>query len=387
MKSQINRTFVRYVFIIIAIIIAFSFLLVSNYIASDLAKEERLKIELWADAVKRIATQDDGAELDLTLKIISGNKTIPVILCDDEDNVQLFVNIDVPEDDSISFLKKKIKVFQKKNTPIEIKDANFVQYVYYGDSSTLKRLQYYPYIQIGVLTIFICISSLALLSTKKAEQNKVWVGLSKETAHQLGTPISSLMAWMEYLKGKCSDDSILEEMEKDIYRLQVVTDRFSKIGSTPAPESKEVKTEIVQSVTYLERRISKKVEMKYDFPDSPLYALISPSLFSWVLENLIKNAVDAMAGKGSLVLKLSEKDDLVYIDITDTGKGIAKADFKEIFHPGYTTKERGWGLGLSLVKRIIEEYHHGKIYVKSSELSVGTTFRIELKKSNSIAAK
>lgn len=379
MRSPINRTFVRYVFIIIAIIIAFSFLLVSNYIASDLAKEERSKIELWADAVKRIATQDESSELDLTLKILSGNKTIPVILCDEDDNVQMFLNIDLPED-SIAFLKKKIKDFRKKNARIEIKDTNFIQYVYYGDSSTLKRLQYYPYVQIGVLTIFICISSMALLSTKNAEQNKVWVGLSKETAHQLGTPISSLMAWMEYLKDKCSDRSILDEMEKDIYRLQVVTDRFSKIGSSPSPISKEVQSEVKQSVMYLEKRISKKVIIDYGFPIEPIYAMISPSLFSWVLENLIKNAVDAMAGKGSLFLKLSEKDNIVYLDITDTGKGIAKADFKEIFYPGYTTKERGWGLGLSLVKRIIEEYHHGKIYVKSSELSVGTTFRVELKK-------
>jgi two-component system, sporulation sensor kinase D len=379
MKSVAGRIVVKYIFIVVAIAIAISFLMVSNYMAADLAKEERQKIELWADAVKLAATENSNSDLDLTLRILSSNKTIPVILCDDHNNVLMSLNIDIPENDSIGYLKQKIESFRQNNTPIEIKDENFVQYVYYGDSSTLKRLQYYPFIQIAVLTIFVCVSFLALLSTKNAEQNKVWVGLSKETAHQLGTPISSLMAWMEYLKGKCTDDSILDEMGKDIYRLQVVTDRFSKIGSTPSPEIREVKNEVELSIGYFEKRISKKIHFDFDFPDQPVYAMISPSLFSWVLENLIKNAVDAMSGQGHLHFSLSQKGDWVCLDITDTGKGIAKANFREIFSPGYTTKERGWGLGLSLVKRIIEEYHHGKIYVKSSEVGVGTTFRIELK--------
>lgn len=374
-----SRTFYKYIFILAAIGIAFSFLMISNYMAKEMAKEERQKIELWADAVKLVSNQDSDSDLELVLKILSSNKTIPVILCDDEQNVLLTANLDVPEDDSIAFYNKKIEEYQKRNIPILIEDSDFKQYAYYGDSYTLKRLQYYPYIQIGVLTIFVCISFLALLSTKKAEQNKVWVGLSKETAHQLGTPISSLLAWMEYLKGKYAGDMVLDEMEKDIYRLQVVTDRFSKIGSKPSPEVRELKNEVLLIVNYLRSRISKKVDFVIDFPEESIYVMLSPSLFSWVLENLIKNAVDAMQGKGRIIFSLSTKGDIVCLDITDNGKGIPRSKFKDVFSPGYTTKERGWGLGLSLVKRIVEEYHSGKIYVKSSELDQGTTFRIELK--------
>lgn len=369
-------------FILIAIIIAASFLFISNNIASDLAKEERQKIELWANAVKIAATDGENSDLDLTLNILSSNKTIPVILCDDKDNVLMSVNLDIPESDSLGFLKKNVSAFKKNNTPIEIKDVNFHQFVYYGDSTTLKRLQYYPYIQIGVLTIFICISTLALLSSKNAEQNKVWVGLSKETAHQLGTPISSLLAWIEYLKTKNVDENIIDDMSKDIDRLKVVTDRFSKIGSKPSPEPQEMRQEVESSLNYLRSRISPKVDFVYDFQTSPMYAKISPSLFSWVIENLVKNAVDAMSGKGKITISLHQLNSRLFLDIADTGKGIAKSNFKDIFSPGYTTKERGWGLGLSLVKRIIEEYHMGKIYVKNSEIDKGTTFRIELKNTN-----
>lgn len=379
-----SRTFFKYLFITVAIAIAISFLMVSNYMAKEMAKEERQKIELWADAVKLVSNENSDSDLDLALKILSSNKSIPVILCDDEQNVLLTVNLDIPESDSTAFYNKTIEEYKKRNTPILIEDSDFKQYVYYGDSYTLKRLQYYPYIQIGVLTIFVCISFLALLSTKNAEQNKVWVGLSKETAHQLGTPISSLLAWIEYLKTKYTGDSVLDEIEKDIYRLQVVTDRFSKIGSKPSPEIRELKNEIQMSVNYLRNRISKKVEFVINFPEHPIYVSLSPSLFSWVLENLIKNAVDAMQGKGEIIFTLTNsiKGDAVYLDITDNGKGIPRSKFKDVFSPGYTTKERGWGLGLSLVKRIVEDYHSGKIYVKNSELDQGTTFRLELKVEN-----
>lgn len=375
-----NKVWVRYVFIIIAIVIAASFLYVSNNMAADMAKEERQKIELWSDAIKLAANNEDDVSLDLVLKILSSNKTIPVILCDENDFVVMSANIDVPTDDSIAFFKKTIASFKHNNVPIEIVDADFNQIVYYGDSTTLKRLQYYPYIQIGVLTIFICISTLALLSTKNAEQNKVWVGLSKETAHQLGTPISSIMAWVEYLKIKNVDSSIIDDMEKDVDRLRVVTDRFSKIGSRPSPEIKDLRFELESSFSYLRKRISKKVDFRFTYPQIPIYVSISPSLFSWVIENLIKNSVDAMSGQGIISINVLDDDKKVFIDFSDTGKGISKNNFKEIFRPGYTTKGRGWGLGLSLVKRIIEEYHQGKIYVKESEINVGTTFRIELKK-------
>lgn len=379
MKSLDKRTFAKYIFIVVAIAIAFSFLLVSNQMAEEMAKEERQKIELWSDALEMAASGDDSGELNLTLKILSSNKTIPVIMCDEEGKVLLTANLDIPDNDSLEFLQKKISSFKRANPPIIIKSDNFQQYVYYGDSYTLMRLQYFPFVQIGVLTIFVCVSFLALLSTKNAEQNKVWVGLSKETAHQLGTPISSMFAWVDYLKSKSEDESILNEIEKDVMRLQVVADRFSKIGSRPAPELKEIREQIEQAVSYLEKRISKKVDIKLNMPDYPVFANISPSLFSWVIENLTKNAVDAMEGKGSIIFTLAEKEGNVYIDITDTGKGLQKSMYKRIFSPGFTTKERGWGLGLSLTKRIIEEYHKGKVFVKTSEVGVGTTFRIELK--------
>lgn len=380
MKYLDKSSLAKYVFVVIAIGIAISFLIVSNNMAKDLAKEERQKIELWADVVQMTTAGTDNDELSIALKILSGNKTIPVILCDEDDKVLLYANIDVPHNDSIAFLKEKVAAFDKKNKPIVIENPDFKQYVYYGDSSTLRRLQYYPLVQIGVLTIFICVSFLALLSTKKAEQNKLWVGLSKETAHQLGTPISSLLAWEEYLKDKTDDTLALQEMEKDMLRLQVIVDRFSKIGSKPAPRTEEMRSQVLEAVGYLESRISKKVSFIFDMPENPVYANISVALFNWVIENLTKNAVDAMEGKGTITFKLSQKGNLVYLDITDTGKGMAKKMFKKIFVPGFSTKERGWGLGLSLTKRIIEDYHQGKVYVKNSELGVGTTFRIELKR-------
>lgn len=380
MTSLNKKVYAKYIFVVVAIAIAASFLFISNRTAEELAKEERQKIELWAEAIQNTASKGSEGELDLTLKILSGNKTIPVILCDDEENVLMTVNMDIPEKDSSAYLKKKIEEFEKSNESIIIQNPDFTQYVYYGDSSTLKRLQYYPFIQILILSVFVLISFLALLSTKNAEQNKLWVGLSKETAHQLGTPISSLLAWIEYLKGKTEDTAIVDEMENDVARLQMITDRFSKIGSKPAPQINEVKEEVMQAVNYLERRISKKVKFTFNMPDEPIYAKISPSLFSWVIENLTKNAVDAMEGKGGITFKVYSKNATVYIDITDTGKGLSKSMYKQIFSPGFTTKERGWGLGLSLAKRIIESYHNGKIYVKGSEPNVGTTFTIELKK-------
>ena len=378
MRSFDKKVLAKYIFIAVAIAIAISFLIISNQMAGDMAKDERQKMELWADAINMAANNDGVDELDLTLKILSSNKTIPVILCDEFDNVMMTANLDIPAQDSAEYLADKVASFKKSNTPIVIESPNFKQNVYYGDSSTLQRLQYYPFIQIGVMTFFICVSFLALLSTKNAEQNKLWVGLSKETAHQLGTPISSMLAWVEYLKSKTTDVSTLNEMEKDVMRLQVVADRFSKIGSTPAPETRQVGEEMMQSVTYLEKRISKKVKFEFNIPAEPLYAKISTSLFSWVIENLTKNAVDAMEGQGHIAFTLSQRNGFVCIDITDTGKGLPKAMFKSIFSPGFTTKERGWGLGLSLAKRIIEDYHKGRIYVKSSEIGVGTTFRIEL---------
>ena len=278
------------------------------------------------------------------------------------------------------YLRKKVEELKHKNQPIPIdmEDGTF-QYLYYDDSINLKRLLVYPYAQLSVMAVFILLAFIALASTKRAEQNKVWVGLSKETAHQLGTPISSLIAWLEYLKLKDIDPTLLTEMEKDVKRLEMIAERFSKIGSTPEPVPVDICQSINSAVEYMQTRISSKVKISIEAPGHPVVVLMNNSLFSWVVENLCKNAVDAMEGQGSITFHIEEKGKNVRIDVTDTGKGILKSRFKTVFNPGYTTKKRGWGLGLSLVKRIVESYHGGKIFVKSSEIGKGTTFRIELR--------
>lgn len=382
MKFFENKTLIKYLFIAIAIVIALGSLFVSHQLVQDLSKEEESKIKIWAEATKEAACSDTVAlsNINLILQIIESNKTIPVILYDKKDDYYTSHNIKTSNKNEQTFLKEKALSFEKRHDPILIETGDFEQYVYYDDSYTLKRLQAYPYIQLGVISVFLIISFIALITTKKMEQDRLWVGLSKETAHQLGTPISSLMAWIEYLKLKEVDASILSDMEKDIERLQTVTERFSKIGSVPALEKANIVDSLTQTVSYLEKRMSNKVSFIHNFPDRKLYSLISAPLFGWVIENLTKNAVDAMCGQGTIIYSISEKADLIIIDIQDTGKGIQKSKFKEIFTPGYTTKTRGWGLGLSLAKRIIETYHKGKIYVKSSELNVGTVIRIEVSK-------
>lgn len=375
-----NRVLLRYLFIIIAAIIVCSSLIVSHYLVKDLSKEERNKIEIWAEATKEMASNVENLNMILVVQVLNSNNTIPVILYDKKDDFYTSKNIDLPEADEQEFLRKKADRFKKKHTPIIIEVEDFDQYVYYDDSYTLKRLQLYPYVQLGVLLVFMVIAFFALFTTMKMEQDRLWVGLSKETAHQLGTPISSLLAWLEYLKLKEVDTTIVSDMEKDVNRLQMITDRFSKIGSTPSLENEDIANIIIQAVAYLEKRISKKVLFELQLPDLPLYAKVSEPLLSWVLENLTKNAVDAMGGQGKIVYTLTDKGKILSIDIQDTGKGIPKSKFRTIFNPGYTTKVRGWGLGLSLAKRIVESYHKGRIYVKSSDQGVGTVFCIELKK-------
>jgi len=388
--------YLKYVFIVVAVLIAIVSVVVSNSLIKKLAQEERLKMEIWSEAI-RIITMDNSNidELDadesdaddsvmyLTFvwNIIETNTTIPVILCDDDGQIVFSRNIVIPEkEDENAFLQKKVKEFGSKKVPIEIDLGDMKQYLYYDDSLILKRLEIFPYAQLSVVFIFIMIAFLALMSTKKAEQNRVWVGLSKETAHQLGTPISSLIAWVEYLKTKEVDVSYLNEMEKDVKRLEIIADRFSKIGSNPNLQPININHAIQTACGYLESRISSKVRMKIQLADQPLFVLINESLFSWVIENLTKNAADAMNGKGRITYSVSDKGNKIWIDVADTGKGIPKSKFNTIFNPGYTTKARGWGLGLSLVKRIIESYPGGKIYVKNSELGKGATFRIELRK-------
>ena len=377
-----NRLLLRYILIIVAIIIAFGSLIVSHYLVKDLSKEERNKIEIWAEATKEMASNSENLNMNLVVQILKSNTTIPVILYDKKDNYYTSTNIELPETDEQEFLKQQSRTFEKRHKPIVIEVEDFDQYVYYDDSYTLKRLQLYPYVQVSVLIIFMITAFFALFTTMRMEQDRLWIGLSKETAHQLGTPISSLLAWLEYLKLKNADQSILLDMEKDVNRLQMITDRFSKIGSAPSLERKDINEIVTQSITYLEKRISKKVIFELHLSGTPLYANVSEPLLSWVIENLTKNAVDAMEGQGEIIYTLSDKGKIISLDIRDTGKGIPKSKFKTIFSPGFTTKKRGWGLGLSLAKRIIESYHRGKIYVKSSEIGGGTTFCIELKRSN-----
>ena len=387
--------YLKYIFIIVAVMIAIVSVVISNSLINKLAQEERQKMVIWSEAI-RVLTMDfsntddldtDDSNMDVTLisHIIESNTTIPVILCDDDGQILSFRNIEIAEkEDENAFLQKKIKEFESKKTPIIIDLGVFYQYLYYDDSLILKRLEVFPYAQLSVVFIFIMIAFLALMSTKKAEQNRVWVGLSKETAHQLGTPISSLIAWVEYLKTKEVDASYLNEMEKDVKRLEIIADRFSKIGSNPNLQPININDAIQSSYRYLESRISSKVKMIIQPAEQPLFVLINESLFSWVIENLTKNAADAMNGKGRITYTAGEKGKKVWIDVADTGKGVPKSKFTTIFNPGYTTKARGWGLGLSLVKRIIESYPGGKIYVKNSEPGKGTTFRIELRKVKNI---
>jgi Signal transduction histidine kinase len=384
----VNNKIFKYVFFVVAAIIAVTSVWITNHLVDELKEEERKKIENWAEAIKAISSQPIDEEIDpdafnvynnLILNILYGNTTIPVIWTDDQRQVLGQNNL---KDDSL-FLQQKVKEFAKKHEPIVIElDEDIHQYVFYDDSTVLKQLQWFPFIQLAVVFALMLISFLALNSSKKAEQNKVWVGLSKETAHQLGTPISSLMAWVEYLKSKNLDIKLLDEMDKDVQRLKVIAERFSKIGSNPEPEPMNLKQEVENAINYMGKRISSKVNISLDFPYEDIIVMMNDSLFGWTIENLIKNAVDAMDGQGDIHIKAQLKGNKVLMDVSDTGKGIPKSKFDAVFHPGYTTKKRGWGLGLSLVRRIIESYHKGKIYVYKSEPGKGTTFRMELRVKN-----
>ena len=371
------------IFIVIAAGIIITTVVVSNSFSAKLAQDERSRVEIWGEATRLLASElnDDTDCMNLIVSIIKSNNSIPMILCDENNTVVDYSYIETPEKNKEEFLQLKIEEFKSKNKPVVAKiDDLSNYYLYYGESVVLKRLTMYPYIQLTVVFIFILVSFFALISAQKAEQNKVWVGLSKETAHQLGTPISSLMAWVEFLKAKEVDAVYLNEMEKDVSRLETVANRFSKIGSKPELLPLNINNSIQSSCDYMSTRISSKVKINTEVPETPSLVLMNESLFSWVIENLTNNAVDAIGGKGSIMYHVVVNKKKIFIDITDTGKGIPKSRFKTIFYPGYTTKTRGWGLGLSLAKRIISLYPDGKIYVKSSEIGKGTTFRIELRK-------
>ena len=378
---------VKIILVVTAVIIAVASLAVSHFLVRDLAIEERNKMGVWAEAMHSLNTADETTDLNLVLKVIDENNTIPVIVTDKDGTVQIFRNVSVEAktyNDSIEAMAAMAQHWMNDGNVvrIDIDKSEFLN-VAYDESLMLKRLAIYPYAQLGIVLIFVVIAIFALLTSKRAEQNKVWVGLSKETAHQLGTPISSMMAWTEVLKETYPDDELVPEMEKDVKRLQLIAERFSKIGSEPELKPSNLNEVIARVVEYMDRRTSHRVAITTDLPPETVMLNMNASLFEWVIENLCKNAVDAMEGTGRITITMRNEAERVAIEVSDTGKGIARRNLQTVFKPGFTTKKRGWGLGLSLAKRIIEEYHHGKIYVLYSIVGVGTTFRIEMPGANS----
>lgn len=371
------------------------FLCFSNRLIKDLAAQERERMEIWADATKRIAGESgdgQGTDVDFMLSIIEANHTIPVLLVDNDDNIIFHRNFALPEpvyssgispvsETNALFLKKQLDELKRGNNRIDIAiDSASVQHLYYRDSALLQRMSYYPYVQTLVMLAFVAMVYFAVTATKKAEQNKVWVGLTKETAHQLGTPISSLIAWNQILAANGTDPNIVAEMDKDVNRLASIASRFSKVGSRPELEPAAVDEIVRHCSDYMRTRISKSVVMDTVLNSGNAQSSICTPLMEWVMENLIKNAVDAMAGEGKLYMStaIDTAGNRIMIDVTDTGKGLSRKHFKTIFRPGFTTKKRGWGLGLTLARRIVEDYHRGHIFVKNSEPGKGTTIRIEL---------
>lgn len=384
MKWTRRTHYIKIMFFVIAIVIAIGSLWVSHTITEALSQEERNKMEVWAEAIHSLNTADENTDLALVLKVVNGNNTIPVVVIDAKDSVQAIRNIDFTTTKSADINSQALALahqLKHKGRAIKLQMSDnphdFIE-VCYDDSLLIKRLTIYPYIQLTVVVLFITLALLALLWSKKAEQNRLWVGLSKETAHQLGTPISSLMAWNEILKEQYPDDPFITDMGEDVKRLQLIADRFSKIGSQPTFEPCNMNDIVLKVAAYIGKRASSGIAIETKLSAEPAVARINMLLIEWVIENLCKNAIDAIGNKGAITIEVMNMKHGVVVDVSDTGKGIRKADIANVFRPGFTTKKRGWGLGLSLAKRIIEQYHKGHIFVKQSEQGVGTTFRIEL---------
>jgi signal transduction histidine kinase len=372
----------KFLLFIAAISIGVSSLLYTNNLVRKLAVEERKRAELLFEAQRKIINAEmTDPNLDFYGKVIENNETVPVIVLDSLDNISFMRNIDPAKMKNPRHLKKKLEQMKEASDPIIVNvTPKERQFLYYSKSTILTKLTVYPFVQLGIILLFILVAYFAFSSSRNAEQNQVWVGLSKETAHQLGTPISSLLAWVEMMKLKSSDPDLLIELEKDVKRLEKITERFSKIGSRPILKKDNLITVISSAVNYLKTRSSGSVKFNVHLTSEELLVPINASLFEWVIENICKNAIDATNGKGEVEIFISDHNQVVYVDVSDTGKGISKGLFKTIFKPGYTTKERGWGLGLSLAKRIVEEYHDGRIFVHQSEIGRGTVIRIVLKK-------
>lgn len=383
--DRIRQT--KIILVVVATIIVVASLAVSRMLTRDLEVEERHKMEIWAEAMRTLNLADENTDLNLVLRVINDNNSIPVVVLDAKGHVQSARNVNVHGQSDADSVKKVNAMAQQllaegRFVRISLNDASKNEYIYvcYADSLMLQRLAIYPYVQLGIGLIFVLVALMALRTSKRAEQNKVWVGLSKETAHQLGTPISSLMAWTEVLKETHPDDELIPEMENDIKRLQLIADRFSKIGSLPEPLPASLNEVMAHAIDYIDKRTPKRINLVTQFPSEDIILNLNASLFEWVIENLCKNAVDAIGEQpGTITLSMQKTAQKVIIEISDTGKGIRKKDIGNVFRPGFTTKKRGWGLGLSLAKRIVEEYHQSKIMVKSSEVGIGTTFLIELK--------
>lgn len=381
MALTMNRNMSRWI-IIVASFIIISLILWNTYVFfQNFKAEERSKMQIWSSAQTEFLNSEDNPNLDLILQILNSNNSTPVlVIIEETGSVGNTNNIDESEIKDSVAVQRLINKFKNENTPIDVMNNGEVySTIYYGNAPLLNKLKYYPLALVLIILLFAAVAYFFYKSSKTAEQNKLWTGMAKETAHQIGTPLSSLVGWTEILRSEKVNPEYLSEIEKDITRLQTITDRFSKIGSVPTLERTDIVAETIESFKYLEARSSKLIQFEIETPNDPLLVNLNKQLYSWTIENLVKNAIDAMKGKGSLKISISNDDKLVKINISDTGKGISKQNFNSIFQPGFTTKKRGWGLGLSLAKRIIEDYHNGKIKVLSSELEKGTTMQISLK--------
>lgn len=374
--------------LVVAVLIGFASLYITNSLVKDLSLEERKKIELWAKAIREISNiadlADSSQNFAIVLEVLENNTTVPVLLTDENDSILSHMNIRPSRLQTQEDAQRMLSQMKSSKEPIVVTLIDGSKnIVYYKDSTTLVKLTYYPYVQLIVIILFIIASYYAFSHSRKAEQNRVWVGLAKETAHQLGTPTSSLLAWLELIRDSGIDPKLVANFEKDISRLEKVVDRFSKIGSSPSLRVTNLLTVIGSTVDYLRNRISSKISLTVQFNSADSIPVpINETLFEWVLENVIRNSVDAIQSTGEVTVSVIDNTQVVFIDITDTGKGIPRSHFKTVFQPGYTTKSRGWGLGLTLSKRIIEVYHNGKLFVNNSEVDKGTTFRIVLNKSH-----